>query len=236
MGIYTVQEGDTLTALARRFRGDPNAWRDYQKINQLRNPNRLKIGQTLEIPEYQAEDMAIPDPRPDPRKGMGPGAGPTMGQELPQRPSPELVGMSQRQAPLSNEPSPELFSQGYADTARANDTAWAADAAKHAEFHAHRKSLADTTAELTQEAAIPENLTGTITRNPKTDYPQVPKEPGEELANSILQQIPDLPNLAESQRQKFGTFMRAWFKNPTLIDDVATYLGFENTQPTGPGV
>ena len=49
---YTVQPGDTLSKIAKRFYGDANA---YMKIfeansNQLDDPNKIKVGQELIIP------------------------------------------------------------------------------------------------------------------------------------------------------------------------------------------
>jgi hypothetical protein len=71
MGIYTVQAGDTLSSISRRFKGDANAWRDIAASNQLADPNKLKIGQTLEIDGYEpeaAQDAGIPEPRANPRR------------------------------------------------------------------------------------------------------------------------------------------------------------------------
>lgn len=65
MGIYTVQAGDTLTKIAKNFRGDSNAWRDIAASNKLANPNALKIGQQLDIEGYTPpEDMPLPNTNP----------------------------------------------------------------------------------------------------------------------------------------------------------------------------
>ena len=50
---YTVQKGDTLFALARRFyNGDAAKWRVIYEANKTAIPNRdvIKIGQSLTIP------------------------------------------------------------------------------------------------------------------------------------------------------------------------------------------
>ncbi len=50
---YTVQKGDTLFALARRFyNGDASKWRVIYEANKTSIPNRdvIKVGQSLTIP------------------------------------------------------------------------------------------------------------------------------------------------------------------------------------------
>lgn len=49
---YTVQKGDTLYELARRFYSDQARWRDIWEANSARlaNPDRLQIGMKLIIP------------------------------------------------------------------------------------------------------------------------------------------------------------------------------------------
>lgn len=49
---YTVQKGDTLYALARRFYSDQARWRDIWEANRnrLSNPDRLPLGTKLIIP------------------------------------------------------------------------------------------------------------------------------------------------------------------------------------------
>src|SRR5688572_10740989 len=51
---YTVQQGDTLSAIAKRFLGNPN---DYMEIfnankDQLTDPDMIKPGQVLKIPQH----------------------------------------------------------------------------------------------------------------------------------------------------------------------------------------
>lgn len=52
-GTYTVQSGDTLSKIAKRFYGNANA---YQKIfeanrDQLSDPDRIQVGQVLKLPQ-----------------------------------------------------------------------------------------------------------------------------------------------------------------------------------------
>ena len=47
---YTVKRGDTLIGLARRYFRDPHSWRQVQRLNRVRQPNRMAIGRTIVIP------------------------------------------------------------------------------------------------------------------------------------------------------------------------------------------
>ena len=49
---YTVQKGDTLFALARRFYNDQAKWKVIYEANKATIPDkdRIKVGQTLTIP------------------------------------------------------------------------------------------------------------------------------------------------------------------------------------------
>ena len=51
---YTVQAGDTLSAIAKRFLGNANAYMDIFNMNrdQLDDPDKIKPGQVLKIPEH----------------------------------------------------------------------------------------------------------------------------------------------------------------------------------------
>jgi nucleoid-associated protein YgaU len=50
---YTVKQGDTLSAIAKREYGDANAWRRIYDANrdQLDNPDLIHPGQELNIPK-----------------------------------------------------------------------------------------------------------------------------------------------------------------------------------------
>jgi nucleoid-associated protein YgaU len=49
---YIVQEGDSLSKIAKRFYGNANAWKPIFEANrdQLSDPDRIKPGQILKIP------------------------------------------------------------------------------------------------------------------------------------------------------------------------------------------
>jgi LysM repeat protein len=49
---YTVQSGDTLSAIAKKYLGDANAYMDIFNANrdQLKDPDLIKPGQVLKIP------------------------------------------------------------------------------------------------------------------------------------------------------------------------------------------
>lgn len=57
MASYTVQAGDTLSGIAAQRLGDPAKWRLLMELNRLANPNRLKVGQVLQLPP--APDRAV---------------------------------------------------------------------------------------------------------------------------------------------------------------------------------
>ncbi len=54
---HTVRRGDTLSAIAGGFYGDPAQWRPIAEANSIDDPRRLEIGRTLRIPK-------LTDPRP----------------------------------------------------------------------------------------------------------------------------------------------------------------------------
>ena len=47
---YTVQPGDTLSKISKRFYGDPNKYPQIARANNLENPDQIKAGQQLLIP------------------------------------------------------------------------------------------------------------------------------------------------------------------------------------------
>ena len=53
---YTVKAGDTLSKIAKEFLGDANAYHDIFNANkdQLTDPDKIKPGQVLKIPQKQA--------------------------------------------------------------------------------------------------------------------------------------------------------------------------------------
>lgn len=59
MGSYTVKAGDTLSTIANKILGDAGKWRLLMELNRLPNPNRLRAGQILYIPEPAREVSQI---------------------------------------------------------------------------------------------------------------------------------------------------------------------------------
>lgn len=47
---YTVQAGDNLSKISKRFYGDANKYPQIAKANNLEDPDKIKIGQQLIIP------------------------------------------------------------------------------------------------------------------------------------------------------------------------------------------
>lgn len=45
----TVQRGDTLFGIAKKYLNNGEKWRELQKINNISNPNRLQIGQIIKL-------------------------------------------------------------------------------------------------------------------------------------------------------------------------------------------
>lgn len=52
LDVYTVQKGDTLSALAKKYYKNAGAYMDIFNANkdQLKNPDMIQVGQTLKIP------------------------------------------------------------------------------------------------------------------------------------------------------------------------------------------
>lgn len=53
-GTYTVERGDTLAKIATKLYGDPRKWTEIAKANPDLNPNRLKVGQVIKLPDLPA--------------------------------------------------------------------------------------------------------------------------------------------------------------------------------------
>jgi peptidoglycan/xylan/chitin deacetylase (PgdA/CDA1 family) len=47
---YVIQKGDTLSKIAKNFYGDLGLYQRLAKYNGIRNPNLIRVGQTIEIP------------------------------------------------------------------------------------------------------------------------------------------------------------------------------------------
>lgn len=49
--VYTVQPGDNLSKISKYFYGNANKYMDIAKANGLADPDKIKVGQQLTIPE-----------------------------------------------------------------------------------------------------------------------------------------------------------------------------------------
>lgn len=51
-GVYTVQKGDTLSAIAKRLLDSPNRYKEIFEANRgtLSDPDKIQVGQKLTIP------------------------------------------------------------------------------------------------------------------------------------------------------------------------------------------
>ena len=47
---YTVRSGDTLSAIAQRELGSANRWPEIARLNNISNPERIEVGQVLQLP------------------------------------------------------------------------------------------------------------------------------------------------------------------------------------------
>jgi LysM repeat protein len=56
--VYTVQRGDTLTAIAFRFYENPALWRPIAIANGIDDPRRIEPGQELHVPALPFTDPA----------------------------------------------------------------------------------------------------------------------------------------------------------------------------------
>jgi len=73
---YVVQAGETLAAIAEKKYGDPNKWTVIAKANPTVNPNRMKVGAKLVLPNAAATpapatEVAATRTEPDPAPADG---------------------------------------------------------------------------------------------------------------------------------------------------------------------
>jgi len=48
---YTIRKGDTLWSISRQVYGNGNRWQDIASANNIANPKKLRVGQTLLLPQ-----------------------------------------------------------------------------------------------------------------------------------------------------------------------------------------
>lgn len=56
---YTVQKGDTLSLIAQRVWGDKMAYDKIAGYNALKNPNKIQVGQQIEIPTVDKRPLKL---------------------------------------------------------------------------------------------------------------------------------------------------------------------------------
>lgn len=59
---YKVQNGDTLSKIAKEKLSDPGKWNELLKYNKISNPNLIKPGLMLKVPDYLAKDKPAEKP------------------------------------------------------------------------------------------------------------------------------------------------------------------------------
>lgn len=67
---YTIKAGDTLASISSNVYGSPNYWSKIVQANSGLNPNRLKVGQVIKIPE-QSDVKPSASSAPKPEKVSG---------------------------------------------------------------------------------------------------------------------------------------------------------------------
>lgn len=61
MTSYTIQAGDTLGKIAEKFYGDASRYQEIAEANNIDNPNNIRVGQTINIPDDEAPKSSISD-------------------------------------------------------------------------------------------------------------------------------------------------------------------------------
>ena len=57
---YSMRPGDNLIHFARQHLNNPDDWRILQKINKIKNPYRMQLGQTLRVPLHLVKLLIAP--------------------------------------------------------------------------------------------------------------------------------------------------------------------------------
>jgi hypothetical protein len=61
---YIVRHGDTLSKIARKQLGDAKRWSEIAKLNKLKHPYTIRVGQHLVLPDAQTEPKTLREPAP----------------------------------------------------------------------------------------------------------------------------------------------------------------------------
>ena len=57
---YSVRPGDNLIQFSKRHLINPDDWRVLQKLNKIKNPQRMQLGQILRVPLHLVKQLAAP--------------------------------------------------------------------------------------------------------------------------------------------------------------------------------
>ena len=64
-GFYTIQKGDTLWHLAKKYRHDPLLWREFEMYNIFSNPHMIYPKEKLQVSAmWGFPGVAMPEPEP----------------------------------------------------------------------------------------------------------------------------------------------------------------------------
>jgi nucleoid-associated protein YgaU len=58
-GEYVVKAGDSLWTIALNELKDGYRWNEVAKLNNIKNPGLIEIGQKIKLPEFKTADVAI---------------------------------------------------------------------------------------------------------------------------------------------------------------------------------
>ena len=70
MAEYTIKKGDTLSGIAKEFLGDQSRYGEIAALNKIKNPNRIRAGRTIMLPDGAAGPVDAPPPIPRPRPSL----------------------------------------------------------------------------------------------------------------------------------------------------------------------
>lgn len=99
--VYRVERGDYLGHIADRYLGDFDGYREIAALNKVRDPDRIRPGQLLRLPEHAADNgvrthatgmVAVPPPsgdQPAPEQPPGPEQPPTAEAPPTEPPTPD---------------------------------------------------------------------------------------------------------------------------------------------------
>lgn len=62
----TIKKNDTLSSIAKAFYEDPERWKEIQDFNNIKNPNDIKIGETIYITKFRSDDLIGGETTPTP--------------------------------------------------------------------------------------------------------------------------------------------------------------------------